>query len=148
AVAVLPLASVTVQVTVVLPFGKLGGALLPTVEPGQLSAKVGAPRLTPAAAHWPASVCTVTAAGVVMVGFSWSSTVTSWVAVAVLPLASVTVQVTVVLPLGKLGGALLLTVDPGQLSAKVGLPSATPVATHRPASVLTITAAGAVMVGA
>src|SRR2546428_12887140 len=55
-----------------------------------------------------------------MVGFSWSSTVTSWLAVAVLPLASVTVQVTVVLPLAKLAGASLPTVAPGQLSLMLG----------------------------
>src|SRR6266581_2896405 len=82
-----------------------------------------------------------------MVGFSWSSTVTSCVAVAVLPAASVAVQVTVVAPLAKLAGASLLAVTPGQLSDAVGLPSATPVAAQAPASVPTVRARGAVIVG-
>ena len=72
----------------------------------------------------------VTAAGAVMVGLSRSSTVTTWLAVAVLPLASVTVQVTVVAPLAKLAGASLLTVAPGQLSAMLGRPSETALAAH------------------
>src|SRR5204863_1881712 len=116
AVAVLPLASVTVQVTVVLPLAKLAGASLLSVAPGQLSLMLGVPRLTPVAVHCPASVWAVTAAGAVMVGLSRSSTVTTWLAVAVLPLASVTVQVTVVAPLAKLAGSSLLTVAHGQLS--------------------------------
>ena len=51
------------------------------------------------ALHWPASVDATLAAGAAMVGSSVSFTVTVWVAVAVLPEASVAVQVTVVLPL-------------------------------------------------
>ena len=66
---------------------------------------------------------------------------------AVLPEASVTVHVTVVFPIGNAAGALLATVDPVQLSAKVGVPNGTAVAVQLPASVFTVTAAGGVMVG-
>ena len=41
-----PLPSVTVQVTVVLPTGKLAGALLVTLATEQLSAVAGVPKLT------------------------------------------------------------------------------------------------------
>ena len=66
----------------------------------QLSAVVGVPSDTPVALQELASAFTLTAAGQVMVGFWVSVTVTTWVQVAVLPLASVTVQVTVVIPVG------------------------------------------------
>src|SRR5213593_3895531 len=121
AVAVLPLASVTVQVTVVAPLAKLAGASLLTVAPGQLSLMLGAPSDTALATHLPASVLTVTATGAVMVGFWVSLTVTSWLAVAVLPLASVTVQVTVVAPAGNWVGALLVTHATAQCPALVGV---------------------------
>src|SRR6266571_1108254 len=133
--------------TVVAPLGKLAGASLLTVTPGQLSAAVGLPSATPVAMQAPRSVPTVRARGALMVGFSWSSTVTSCVAVAVLPAASRAVQVTVVAPLAKLAGASLLTVTPGQLSDAVGLPSATPVAVQAPASVPIVRARGALIVG-
>src|SRR5437660_1142769 len=101
--------SATVQVTVVVPTGKLAGASLVTVATPQLSPVTGVPSLTPLAAHLPASTLTVTAAGQVMVGFSASFTVTFWAQVAVLPEVSVTVHVTVVSPAGKVAGALLVT---------------------------------------
>ena len=52
-----------------------------------------------------------------------------------------------VAPRGKLAGALLVTDDTMQLSVVVGEPSATPVAEHELASVLTENPAGAFMVG-
>jgi hypothetical protein len=58
-----------------------------------------------------------------MVGFSVSLTVTVKLQVAVLPDESVAVQVTVVVPLGKLEpeGGVQLVVTPGQLSLAVVL---------------------------
>src|SRR5438477_4312020 len=98
-VAVLPLASVTVQVTVLVPMGNWLGALLVRAKPGQLSVTVGLPRFTPVAKHWFASVLVVTLSGQTMVGFWLSRTITLWVQVAVLPLASVTLQMTVLVPM-------------------------------------------------
>ena len=65
----------------------------------QLSLVVGVPRLTPVAVH-AVFVVVVTSAGEVIVGLTLSFTVTSCVLVAVLPLPSVTVHVTVVVPKG------------------------------------------------
>ena len=67
-------------------------------------------------------------AGQVIEGASSSVTVTFWVQVVVLFAASLTVQVTVVTPIGKLAGALFVTInDPTavQLSETIGLPSET-----------------------
>ncbi len=66
----------------------------------QLSAVVGVPRLTPVAVQ-PEFVVTLTVAGQVIVGGTLSVTFTVCVHVAVFPLPSVTVHVTVVLPSGK-----------------------------------------------
>ena len=92
----MPEPSVTVQVTVVAPNGKLVGALFVVEATLQLSAVVGVPSVTfeAAVAHVPASTLTLTAAGAVMVGSMLSTTVTTCVAVAVLPDASVAVRVT------------------------------------------------------
>ena len=141
----LPLPSVTVQVTVVLPNGKALGALLVTEATEQLSAVVGVPKATPVAVQ-PELVLADRADGAVIVGFTLSVTVTICVAVAVLPLPSVTVQVTVVLPSGKELGASLVTEVTEQLSAVVGVPKETPVAVY-PELVFTDTAVGAVIVG-
>jgi hypothetical protein len=97
--------------------------------------------------HVPASAFTVSAEGAVIVGFWLSVTVTSCVAVAVLPDPSVTVHVTVVAPRGNVAGASFIVVATEQLSAVVGVPSATPEAVQIPASALTETADGAVIVG-
>ena len=99
------------------------------------------------ALHWPASVDITLAAGAEIVGSSASFTVTTCVAEAVLPEASVAVQVTVVAPLTNVAGASLVTVTPAQLSPAVAVPRATAVAVHWPASVLVMKAAGAAMVG-
>src|SRR5260370_4421908 len=121
--AVLPVASVAVQVTVVTPFGKdepLGG-LHTTLTPGQLSVTVGA-KVT-VAAHTPGSVPVVISAGQVITGFSVSLTVTLKRQLATLPLASVAVHDTVVVPTGKIdpGCGLQTTVGLGsQLSKTTG----------------------------
>src|SRR5437879_1862395 len=115
-VAVLPPASVAVQVTVLVPMGNWLGALLVRAKPGQLSVTIGLPRFTPVAKHWFASVLVITSSGQAMVGFWLSRTITFWVQAAVLPLASVTVQMTVLLPMGNWLGALLVRAKPGQLS--------------------------------
>ena len=64
-------------------------------------------------------------AGQVIVGASVSTTVTTCVQVVVLDAPSVAVQVTVVLPIGKLAGALLVIVgETVQLSVAVAVPIA------------------------
>ena len=145
AVAVKPDASVTVQVTVVFPSGKATGALFVTLATEQLSAVTGVPKVTPVAVQ-AVFVFTVIAAGATIVGGTLSVTVITCVAVAEFPAASVTVQVTVVLPIGKEVGALFVTLATVQLSAVTGVPNETPVAVQ-PVFVLTESAAGAVMVG-
>ena len=84
---------------------------------------------------------------IVIVGSMLSTTVTVCVAVAVLPEASVTVHVTTVSPNEKLAGASLVVLATLQLSAVVGVPKSTPVASQLAASTLTVTATGAVIVG-
>jgi len=120
----LPLVSVVVQVTGVTPLLKLDPlAGLQTTEPtAQLSLAAGAVQLT-IAVQRPASVFCVTFAGQVMDGFSLSLTVTSNWQVLVLPAASLAVQVTCVVPLGKaepLTGLQTTATLPSQLSAAVG----------------------------
>ena len=58
---------------------------------------------------------------------------------------SVTDQVTVVVPIGKLTGALFVTDATVQLSPVTGTPKTTPEAVHKFKSVLTVTSAGAVI---
>ena len=123
-VAVWPEVSVAVQSTVVVPLAKvepLAGVQL-VVTPGQLSLAAGAAQLT-TAEQTLGSVFFVILVGQVIAGFSLSLTVTLKLQEAVLPLASVTVQVTVLLPLAKVEplAGLQLTVWPGQLSAPVGV---------------------------
>ena len=65
-----------------------------------------------------------------------------------LPLLSVTVHVTVLVPTGNWAGALLVTVTEPQLSVAVKVPKTTPVAKHEPTLALEVTSAGhAVMIG-
>ena len=147
-VRTLPVASVAVYVTVVVPTAKVAPELCvwtnETKE--QLSVAVASVQET-SAVHNPASTFLVMFAGVfAMSGFSSSVTVTICVSLAVLPEASVTIHVTVVLPSEKFAGASLVTVYE-QLSAAVALPKATPEAVQMPKSVETDTSAGAVMVG-
>jgi hypothetical protein len=140
AVAVFPLPSVTVHVIVVLPIGKILGALLFTLTTVQLSAVLGIPNTIAEPLH------TDTFAGAAIVGLVLSTTVTICVAVAVFPLPSVTVHVTVVFPIGKELGALLLTLATEQLSAVDGEPKFTLIASHK-VFVPTFTFAGAIIVG-
>jgi len=75
-------------------------------------------------------------------------TLTICVQVCAFPAASVTVQVTVVFPSGKLDGALFVTVTaPVQLSDVVGVPKVTPVATHELTSAETVTFDGQIIEG-
>jgi hypothetical protein len=117
--------SCTEQVTVVDPLGKNepeAGAQLGDPTPVQLSLTVGAGYVT-TAPHWLGSFDLVMFAGQVMVGGWVSLTVTVNVHVAVLPEASATVQVTVVVPLGKNeleAGVQLGVAEPVQLSLTVG----------------------------
>jgi hypothetical protein len=133
-VVVLFAASLTVQVTVVTPIGKFAGALFETInDPAavQLSKTIGLPSET-VVVQFPVPSLDVLAvvmfAGQVIEGASSSVTVTFWVQVVVLFAASLTVQVTVVTPIGKFAGALFETInDPTavQLSKTIGLPSET-----------------------
>src|SRR6266704_753982 len=146
-VAVLPLLSVAVQVTRLVPVGNCAGALLEIVTVPQLSLAIGLPRATPVAKQAPEFTLTVTSAGQVIVGTSLSRTTTRCWQVAVLPLLSVAVQVTRLVPVGNCAGALLVIVTVPQLSLAVGLPRATPVAKQAPEFTLTVTSAGQVIVG-
>ena len=142
---IFPEPSVTVQVTVVVPTGNTVGALFVTEATEQLSAVTGVPRTTPVAVQ-PVFVFTVTFAGAVIVGNVVSTTVTNWVAVLMFPEPSVTVQVTVVFPNGKVVGALFVTVATEQLSPVIGFPRERPV-TPQVAEDETVKAAGATIVG-
>lgn len=76
-----------------------------------------------------------------------STTVTVWVHVAMFPELSVTVQVTVVGPAGKVAGALFVTLATAQLSLVTGVLRITPVAVQAPASGFIVSVAGQVIVG-
>ena len=145
AVDVFPLPSVTVHVTVVAPSKKADGALLVTLATEQLSEVTGVPKTTPVAEQ-PKLAIIVIAVGATIVGFVISVTVTICVAVAVFPLLSVTVHVTVVVPNKNVVGALLVTLATAQLSEVTGVPKVTLNATH-PLLAYTETFAGAVIVG-
>src|SRR5438270_10324302 len=84
--------------------------------------------------------------GQVIVGAWLSRTTTRCWQIAVLPLLSVAVQVTRLVPVGNCAGALLVIVTVPQLSLAVGLPRATPVAKQAPELTLTVTSAGQVIV--
>src|SRR6478609_576935 len=86
--------------------------------------------------------------GTVNKGFSLSVTVTFCAQLAVFPETSVTVQVTVVVPIEKLTGALLVTEITPQLSVVGAFPNKTPEAVHKPASAETVTFAGQLISGA
>ena len=127
-VAVLPDVSVAVQVTVVVPTGRIEplGGVHTEVTPGQLSDTVGAGKVTVALLEI-GQVCAATAvtfAGQVIVGGCVSLTVIVNEQLAVLPEASLTLHVTVVMPLGKVepeGGLQTGVPTPRQLSVAVAL---------------------------
>ena len=100
-----------------------------TLATEQLSAVTGVPKATPVAVQ-AAFALIVKFNGAVIVGFTLSITVTSCVAVAILPDPSVAVHVTVVAPNGNASGALFDTEEIEQLSNVIGVPRTTPVAVH------------------
>src|SRR5438876_7796560 len=79
-----------------VPTGKLAGALLVTVSgPPQLSLAARVPRLTLVAAHPPLLTVTLTCAGQVVITGGWLSiTIVGTTLVGALPMASRTLQVT------------------------------------------------------
>ena len=122
-VAVLPDASVAVAVTVVVPFGKFvpEGGLVTTLTPGQLSDAVTLKVTT--LEHCPVAVVVTILAGQATVGACVSLIVTVNEQLAELPLASVTEQLTVVVPFGNVepdDGLHTGEPTPGQLSLTVG----------------------------
>jgi hypothetical protein len=101
--AVLPDASLTEQLTVVMPLAKtepLAGAHIGVPTPAQLSITIGAAYVT-TAEHWFGSVPWMTGDGQVIVGGVVSVTVTVKLQDCWLPVWSVTEQVTVVVPTAK-----------------------------------------------
>src|SRR5258706_15863173 len=120
---VLPLASVAVQVTVVTPLLKLVPLVfLMMRRPPRSSLFPFATLLRSVRTQVPKAVLVLMFDGQVNVGSSVSLTVTVQEQMLLLPLASLTVQVTVVTPLLKLVplAGLQLTVEPGQLSLAFG----------------------------
>lgn len=115
--------SLAVQVTVVTPFWKVEpeAGTQTAVAPGQLSVGVGVVYVA-TAVQTPAAVLSVMFAGQVMAGGMLSLTVTVKVHIAMLLEVSFAVQVTVVVPLGKLlpEAGKQVTVAPVQLSEAVG----------------------------
>src|SRR5579862_805805 len=94
--------SVTTTVTGVVPTGNMlpDAGVATTLATPQLSVLVGIAKLT-IAPHWPGSLVTVMSAGRMAEGGSTSATVTVNVVFVLLPQASATVLVTVVVPTGK-----------------------------------------------
>ena len=110
-----------------------------------MSDTIGEPNTTPVAVH-PELTETTTSEGAIILGSTVSLTVTVCVVVALFPLASVTVHVTVVVPNKNIAGALLVTVAIVQLSVVTGVPKRTPVA-EQPVLAFNVSAAGATIVG-
>src|SRR6185369_5479460 len=94
---VLPLPSVTIHVTMFVPRAKIAEASFVTVATLQLSLVTDVPRLTFVAVQ-PALADTVTSAGQLIVGLVVSRTITRCAHVLVLPLPSVTVHTTKLVP--------------------------------------------------
>ena len=136
-----------VQVTVVVPTGKLLGALLLTSSMLQLSDTVGCPSSTSSAESSSASILMVMFAGAVISGSSSSTTITVCSAVASLPLTSITVHITVFVPKGKTSGALLLNDRTSQLSETSGSPRSISPDSQPLVTVRVLTVGGAMMVG-
>src|SRR5437762_1302746 len=120
--AVLPEASMAVQVTLLVPLANvlpLVGLQL-TVTPEQLSVATGDAKLT-FWLHWPGAVLVTMPPGQVITGNWVSFTVTLNMQLALFPLASSAVQVTTFVPLAKALPfvGLQVTVTPEQLSVAV-----------------------------
>ena len=146
-VATLPAASVAVQVTVVVPIGKVEPeAGTQTTFTARLLSVPVTTKVTTALLE-PGAAGTMRLGGSSSTGRSRSMTVTSKLVVAVLPEASVAVQVTVVVPMGKrepeAGVQRTLTAE--QLSVAVGTKVTT--AESRPASAFTEMLPGPRMTG-
>src|SRR5205809_797234 len=139
--------STTVQSTWVAPMLNTAGASLLTLATPQLSETTGVPSATLVETQLPASALAITLAGQRICGGSLSTTVTVCWQLLLLPFTSVAIQVTTVVPTGKSAGALLTTLAMPQLSAATGEPKFTLLATHWPASPLTVTLAGQVSDG-
>ena len=122
-VDVFPLASVAVQVTVVMPIGNVDplAGKHEAVTPGHLSAAVRGGYVTTTPVAPGVAAAAVMFAGQVIVGACVSTTVTVNIHELWLPEASVAVAVTVVVPFGNAlpEGGLLTTTTPGQLSLAV-----------------------------
>jgi hypothetical protein len=150
--AVLPAASLTVQLTVDVPTGKVepeAGVQTGEPTPGQLSLTVGGGYVTTPVHIGPPPGTGSGFGGQVMVGAVLSTTVTVNEQVASLPAASRTVQVTVVIPSENEepeGGTQLGAPTPGQLSLTVGSAQVT-VAEHIPLAEAGAGAGGQVIVG-
>jgi len=86
---------------------------------------VGNPRDIPVALQELASVVVVMSAGAILSGAVVSETVTNYVEDTVFPAASVTCQVTAVIPKEKVAGALFLGTKPPQLSVAEAVPIVT-----------------------
>jgi hypothetical protein len=99
---VLPEASVAVQLTLLVPLANVLPlvGLQVTVTPEQLSVAMAGAKLT-FWLHWPDAVLVTTLTGQVITGGSVSLTVTLKLQLAVFPLASSAVQVTMLVPLAK-----------------------------------------------
>ena len=108
---------------------------------------VGVPNATVVVVQVPGSVPTVISAGQAMIGFWLSCTSTICVQVAVFPLASVAVQMTVLMPFGMAAGALLLMLLTEQLSVAVAVPKGRLEAVQIPGSVSATKPAGQAMTG-
>jgi hypothetical protein len=123
--AVCPAASMAVHMTGLEPTGKVEpeGGVQPDETTAQLSKATGGSHTTLALEHWPGSVTCTMRDGQVIFGFSSSVMVTVKVQALVFPLASVAVQVTVVVPTAKVEpiAGVQLVVTPGQLSVAVGV---------------------------
>ena len=114
---------------VVLPIGNMVGALFVTETTAQLSDVIGVPNSNPVIVQPEVDTVEILL-GATIVGTNESITVTVCVPVVVLPLVSMTVHVTIVVPIPKTVGALFVTDATAQLSEVIGLPNATPVALH------------------
>src|SRR5260370_27337063 len=133
--------------TVLVPTGKIAGALLVTVTTPQLSATGGVPRATLVAPHIAGEAKTVTRVGQEIVGGWLSVTITSCGQGAELPLASLTVQITVLVPTENMAGVLLDSMTGSHLSPTVRTPRATLVAPHIAGEAKTVTRVGQEILG-
>src|SRR5437899_9456871 len=143
----MPVLSVPALLDTLPILGNCAGALLVTVTVPQLSLAVGLPNATPVAKQAPEFTLTVTSAGQVIVGTWLLRTTTRCWQVAVLPLLSVAVQVTRLVPVVNCAGALLVMVTAPLPYTTLFRSRATPVAKQAPEFTLTVTSAGQVIVG-